>query len=56
MPIVTANKTIVDGSCSMIELAKVLAANPEDTPSWQALAKETKNVSDGIKALVITIR
>ncbi|MCL4118749.1 UNVERIFIED_CONTAM: hypothetical protein GTU68_045364, partial [Idotea baltica] len=54
--ITTAGKSIIEGSCAMIEAAKSLAVNPKDPPTWQALASHSKNVSDSIKNLVSSIR
>lgn len=56
VPIISASKAIMDGSCAMLEIAKGLVVNPKDAQSWQAMAKESKGVSDSIKALVFTIR
>ncbi|XP_069174235.1 talin-2 isoform X3 [Procambarus clarkii] len=55
-PITSAGKSIISGSCSMIESAKSLAVNPKDPPTWQSLASHSKSVSDSIKSLVASIR
>ncbi|CAN7974841.1 unnamed protein product, partial [Ixodes persulcatus] len=55
-PITSAGRTIIDGSCSLILSAKSLALNPKDPPAWQSLASHSKEVSDGIKRLVSSIR
>jgi len=55
-PITAAGKSIINGSCSMIDAAKSLAVNPKDPPTWQALASHSKSVSDSIKKLVSSIR
>ncbi|KAG0722917.1 Talin-2 [Chionoecetes opilio] len=55
-PITYAGKSIINGSCSMIESAKSLAVNPKDPPTWQSLANHSKSVSDSIKSLVASIR
>ncbi|XP_042206516.1 talin-2-like isoform X2 [Homarus americanus] len=56
VPITSAGKSIITGSCSMIESAKSLAVNPKDPPTWQSLASHSKSVSDSIKSLVASIR
>ena len=55
-PISSAGKSIIRGSCSMLESAKLLAVNPKDPPTWQNLAGHSKSVSDAIKKLVHSIR
>lgn len=55
-PITSAGKSIIRGSCSMLESAKLLAVNPKDPPTWQNLAGHSKSVSDAIKKLVHSIR
>ncbi|XP_068221988.1 talin-2 isoform X2 [Palaemon carinicauda] len=55
-PITSAGRSIIVGSCSMIESAKSLAVNPKDPPTWQSLASHSKSVSDSIKKLVSSIR
>ncbi|XP_013778384.1 talin-2-like [Limulus polyphemus] len=55
-PITSAGKSIIDGSCNMIQTAKSLALNPQDPPAWQTLASHSKNVSDAIKKLVTSIK
>ncbi|XP_076336549.1 talin-1-like isoform X2 [Tachypleus tridentatus] len=55
-PITSAGKSIIDGSCNMIQTAKSLAVNPQDPPAWQTLASHSKNVSDAIKKLVTSIK
>ncbi|XP_076033858.1 talin_middle and talin-RS domain-containing protein rhea isoform X2 [Oratosquilla oratoria] len=55
-PITSSGKSIINGSCSMIESAKSLAVNPKDPPTWQSLASHSKSVSDSIKKLVSSIR
>ncbi|GBP64325.1 Talin-2 [Eumeta japonica] len=54
--ILDCGRSIINGSCSMIESAKVLAVQPADKPQWQALATHSKTVSDSIKSLVNNIR
>ncbi|XP_068208058.1 talin-2-like [Palaemon carinicauda] len=56
VPIISASKAILDGSCAMLEIAKSLVLNPKDAQSWQGMAKESKGVSDSVKTLVFTIR
>ncbi|XP_023231887.1 talin-2-like isoform X2 [Centruroides sculpturatus] len=55
-PITSAGKSIIDGSCNMIQAAKSLAVNPKDPPAWQTLANHSRSVSDAIKTLVSSIR
>ncbi|XP_011503803.1 PREDICTED: talin-2 [Ceratosolen solmsi marchali] len=55
-PIITASKSIINGSYAMLLAAKSLAVTPKDPPTWQLLANHSKNVSDSIKALVASIR
>lgn len=55
-PIVSAGRSIIDGSCNMMATAKSLAVNPKDPPTWQSLATHSKSVSDSIKRLVASIR
>ncbi|XP_046743830.1 talin-1 isoform X2 [Diprion similis] len=55
-PITSAGKSIIDGSCAMVQAAKSLAVSPKDPPTWQLLANHSKNVSDSIKSLVASIR
>ncbi|XP_013776088.1 talin-2-like [Limulus polyphemus] len=55
-PIISAGKSIIDGSCNMIETAKSLSLKPQDPPSWQALAGYSNDVSDAIKKLVSSIK
>ncbi|XP_029680056.1 talin-1 isoform X3 [Formica exsecta] len=55
-PITSAGKSIIDGSCAMVQAAKSLAVSPKDPPTWQLLANHSKSVSDSIKSLVASIR
>ncbi|KAH9369268.1 hypothetical protein HPB48_012344 [Haemaphysalis longicornis] len=55
-PITAAGRAIIDGSCSMILSAKSLVLNPKDPPAWQSLGSHSKEVSDGIKRLVSSIK
>ncbi|XP_067209447.1 talin-1 isoform X1 [Linepithema humile] len=55
-PITSAGKSIIDGSCAMVQAAKSLAISPKDPPTWQLLANHSKSVSDSIKSLVASIR
>ncbi|XP_051170651.1 talin-1 isoform X3 [Leptopilina boulardi] len=55
-PITNAGKSIIDGLCAMLQLAKSLAISPEAPPTWQLLSNHSKNVSDSIKSLVASIR
>ncbi|XP_043467434.1 talin-1 isoform X2 [Leptopilina heterotoma] len=55
-PITSAGKSIIDGLCAMLQLAKSLAISPEAPPTWQLLSNHSKNVSDSIKSLVASIR
>lgn len=55
-PITSAGKSIIDGSCAMVQVAKSLALSPKDPPTWQLLANHSKSVSDSIKSLVASIR
>nr|XP_037279500.1 talin-2-like isoform X2 [Rhipicephalus microplus] len=55
-PILAAGRSIIDGSCSMILSAKSLVLNPKDPPAWQSLGAHSKEVSDGIKRLVSSIK
>ncbi|XP_070163621.1 talin-2 isoform X1 [Polyergus mexicanus] len=55
-PITYAGKSIIDGSCAMVQAAKSLAISPKDPPTWQLLANHSKSVSDSIKSLVASIR
>ncbi|XP_050033509.1 talin-2 isoform X1 [Dermacentor andersoni] len=55
-PITAAGRAIIDGSCSMILSAKSLVLNPKDPPAWQSLGAHSKEVSDGIKRLVSSIK
>ena len=55
-PITSSGRSIISGSCAMIETAKSLAVNPKDPPTWQSLASHSKSVSDSIKKLVSSIR
>ncbi|XP_054725014.1 talin-1-like isoform X2 [Uloborus diversus] len=55
-PITSAGKSIIDGSCNMLQSAKSLAVNPKDPPSWQTLANHSTNISDAIKRLVSSIK
>ncbi|XP_052124986.1 talin-1 isoform X3 [Frankliniella occidentalis] len=55
-PILEAGRSIIDGSCNLIQTAKGLAVNPRDPPTWQLLANHSKSVSDSIKKLVSSIR
>ncbi|KAL0113705.1 hypothetical protein PUN28_012676 [Cardiocondyla obscurior] len=55
-PITSAGKSIISGSCAMVQAAKSLAVSPKDPPTWQLLANHSKSVSDSIKSLVASIR
>ncbi|XP_047524858.1 talin-1 isoform X1 [Pieris napi] len=54
--ILDCGRSIISGSCSMLEAARVLVLAPSDRPQWQALATHSKTVSDSIKLLVTNIR
>ncbi|CAK1549078.1 unnamed protein product [Leptosia nina] len=54
--ILDCGRSIISGSCSMLEAARVLVLSPTDRPQWQALASHSKTVSDSIKQLVTNIR
>ncbi len=55
-PITNSGKRMLDGSCEMIQTAKLLAVNPKDPPTWAQLAGHSTTVSDSIKSLVSAIR
>ncbi|PIK38707.1 putative talin-1 isoform X6 [Apostichopus japonicus] len=55
-PIITAGKTMIASSSSLIQTAKPLGMNPDDPPTWKLLAANSKQVSDSIKNLVHSIK
>ncbi|CAG4965789.1 unnamed protein product [Colias eurytheme] len=55
-PILDCGRSIISGSCSMLDAARALALAPADRGHWQALAAHSKTVSDSIKQLVANIR
>lgn len=55
-PIVSAGRSVIQGSSFMLQSAKSLAVNPKDPPTWQQLAQHSKHVSDSIKRLVTALR
>lgn len=54
--IVFVLRSIISGSCSMLESARALALAPTERAHWQLLAQHSKTVSDSIKALVTNIK
>uniref|UniRef100_UPI00358E49C6 talin-2-like n=1 Tax=Myxine glutinosa TaxID=7769 RepID=UPI00358E49C6 len=55
-PIVTPTKTMVKSSSEMIGVARSLAANPRDPPTWSHLASQSRTISDSIKRLITAVR
>jgi talin len=55
-PVVSSGKSVIEGSCNMLQAAKSLAINPKDPPTWHQLAQHSKQVSDSIKRLVTALR
>lgn len=55
-PIVEAGRKLIDSSSSVISATKNLIIMPKDPSTWQQFAGSSKNVSDSIKQLVVSIR
>nr|XP_014348098.1 PREDICTED: talin-2 [Latimeria chalumnae] len=55
-PILTAARTMLESSGSLIKTARSLAINPKDPPTWSILAGHSRIVSDSIKSLITSIR
>ncbi|XP_075988136.1 talin_middle and talin-RS domain-containing protein rhea isoform X7 [Anticarsia gemmatalis] len=54
--ILECGRSIISGSCSMLESARSLALAPTERGAWQLLAAHSKTVSDSIKGLVTNIK
>ncbi|XP_051898367.1 talin-2 [Pristis pectinata] len=55
-PILSAARSMLDSSSSLIKSARSLAINPKDPPTWSILAGHSRTVSDSIKSLITSIR
>ncbi|CAG9763893.1 unnamed protein product [Ceutorhynchus assimilis] len=55
-PIVSAGNCLIDSACAVIIAAKNLILMPKDPVTWQQFAKCSKDVSDAMKHLVVSIR
>ncbi|XP_032870789.1 talin-2 isoform X1 [Amblyraja radiata] len=55
-PILSAARSMLDSSSSLIRSARSLAINPKDPPTWSILAAHSRTVSDSIKSLITSIR
>ncbi|XP_078286201.1 talin-2 isoform X2 [Rhinoraja longicauda] len=55
-PILSAARSMLDSSSSLIRSARSLAINPKDPPTWSVLAAHSRTVSDSIKSLITSIR
>ncbi|VVD01405.1 unnamed protein product, partial [Leptidea sinapis] len=54
--ILDCGRSIISGSCSMLEAARALMASSSERSQWQQLAAHSKTVSDSIKRLVTDVR
>uniref|UniRef100_A0ABM5EYZ9 Talin-2 n=1 Tax=Pogona vitticeps TaxID=103695 RepID=A0ABM5EYZ9_9SAUR len=55
-PILTAARTMLESSSSLIKTARSLAINPKDPSTWSVLAGHSHTVSESIKSLITSIR
>ncbi|XP_062927046.1 talin-2 [Mobula hypostoma] len=55
-PILSAARSMLESSSSLIKSARSLAINPKDPPTWSILAGHSRTVSDSIKSLITSIR
>ncbi|XP_069759034.1 talin-2 [Narcine bancroftii] len=55
-PILSAARSMLGSSSSLIKSARSLAINPKDPPTWSILAGHSRTVSDSIKSLITSIR
>lgn len=54
-PLLAAGREVVQQACALVTTAKSLIASPKDAGQWQALAGNSKAVSDSMKGLVRTL-
>lgn len=55
-PILDSGRRLIDSSCTVVKAAKNLVVMNKDPSTWQHFASTSKNVSESIKQLVVTIR
>uniref|UniRef100_A0A673J7X9 Talin-2-like n=1 Tax=Sinocyclocheilus rhinocerous TaxID=307959 RepID=A0A673J7X9_9TELE len=55
-PIIQSARSMLDSSTHLLKTARSLVMNPKDPPTWSLLASHSRNVSDSIKSLIMTIR